>query len=514
MSVVPDFDAFREMAGRGNVIPIYRELVLDRDTPVSAFEKLGGGPYRFLLESMEGGEKWGRYSMLGTSHTKLFTLEGDTQRLVDADGTVIDERTGGHPLGLLQETVDRDRPVDVDGLPRLSGGAIGYAGYDLVRHLERLPGTPEDDLSIPTAVFVFFDDLVIFDNLRHTVKVVANVRVRGDIRAAYGEACERIERVVDRLRASTPAATSGGHVAARARSDEAAPADGAASDVTFTSDLGKEGYLRGVETIREYIRAGDVFQTVLGHRLSAPCPVPAFDVYRALRVTNPSPYMFFLDLGGDLQLAGASPEVLVRAEGGIAEVRPIAGTRRRGKTADEDQALAKELLADEKERSEHVMLVDLGRNDLGRVCLYETVHTDEFMVIERYSHVMHIVSNVRGTLRPDASNVEVLGACFPAGTLSGAPKVRAMEVIDELEVHRRGVYGGAVGYLDYHGNMDVCIGIRTVTVHRGVAHVGVGAGIVADSQPEAEWEETMAKSRAMVEAVRLAARGLDLGGAP
>jgi len=505
MSVVPDFDRFREMAGRGNVIPIYRELVLDRDTPVSAFEKLGGGPYRFLLESMEGGEKWGRYSMLGTSHTKLFTLVGDTQCLVDPDGEVIEERTGGHPLGLLQETVDRDRPVDVDGLPRLSGGAIGYAGYDLVRHLERLPGTPEDDLSIPTATFVFFDDLVIFDNLRHTVKVVANVRVRGDIRAAYGEACARIERVVERLRGPAPSTVDAG--------DPHRGADGA-TDVAFTSDLGKEGYLRGVETIREYIRAGDVFQTVLGHRLSAPCPVPAFDVYRALRVTNPSPYMFFLDLGGDLQLAGASPEVLVRAEGGIAEVRPIAGTRRRGTTEDEDQALAKELLADEKERSEHVMLVDLGRNDLGRVCLYETVHTNEFMVVERYSHVMHIVSNVRGTLRPDASNVEVLGACFPAGTLSGAPKVRAMEVIDELEVHRRGVYGGAVGYLDYHGNMDVCIGIRTVTVHRGIAHVGVGAGIVADSQPEAEWEETMAKSRAMVEAVRLAARGLDLGGAP
>jgi anthranilate synthase component 1 len=493
---VPDFDRFREMAGRGNVIPIYRELLLDRDTPVSAFEKLGGGPYRFLLESMEGGEKWGRYSMLGTSHTKLFTLVGDTQRLIGPEGLVLEERTGGHPLGLLQEVVDRDRPVDVPGLPRLSGGAVGYAGYDLVRHLERLPGTPVDDLGIPTATFVFFDDLVIFDNLRHTVKVVANVRVRGDIRAAYGEACERIDAVVDRLTAAP----------------SVAPAPIQAPEVGFTSDLGREGYLRGVEAIREYIRAGDVFQTVLGHRLSAPCPVAAFDVYRALRVTNPSPYMFFLDLGGELQLAGASPEVLVRAEGGIAEVRPIAGTRRRGANEAEDQALETELLADEKERSEHVMLVDLGRNDLGRVCLYETVHTNEFMVVERYSHVMHIVSNVRGTLRPDASNVEVLGACFPAGTLSGAPKVRAMEIIDELEPHRRGVYGGAVGYLDYHGNMDVCIGIRTVTVHRGIAHVGVGAGIVADSQPEAEWEETMAKSRAMVEAVRLAARGLDLGG--
>jgi anthranilate synthase component 1 len=491
---IPDFDGFRDVAGQGNVVPIYRELLVDRDTPVSAFLKLGGGPQSFLLESMEGGEKWGRYSMIGGRHSKVFTLRSSQAVVTDPAGNEIERRDGGHPLGLLQDLLDRDRPVHVQGLPRLSGGAIGFVGYDVVRRLERLPGGGRDDIGLPTAGFIFFDSLVIFDNLRHTVKVVANARVRGDLRGAYREAVEKIDELASKLAAPAPAVPG--------------PAAGGAV-AEFVSDVGRERYLRGVEAIREYIRAGDVFQTVLAHRLETETTCRPFDAYRALRVTNPSPYMFYLDFG-DFQIAGSSPEVLVRAERGSAQVRPIAGTRRRGRSEDEDRLLEEELLRDEKERSEHLMLVDLGRNDLGRVSLYGTVRTDEFMVIERYSHVMHIVSNVRGTLRPDVRNVDVLSACFPAGTVSGAPKVRAMEIIDELEPHRRGVYAGAVGYFDYHGNLDACIAIRTITFAKGRAYVGVGAGIVADSQPEREWEETMAKSRAMTEAVYMAERGLDV----
>ncbi len=490
-----DFDGFRRLAGEGTIVPIYAELLVDRDTPVSAFLKIGRGPNTFLLESMEGGEKWGRYSIIGGEARSVFTLEGGVQRLVRADGVKIARRTEGPPLALLSETIAADRSASVPGLPRFSGGAIGYGAYDLVRHFERLGDPPPDDLGLPTAAFVFFDSLVIFDNLRHTVKIVANARIRDDLKGAYREAVETIDRLRSRLAAPTPIA----------------PAPVRARTVEFESAMGRERYLRSVDVIRDYIRAGDVFQTVLAHRLSAPTEVDPFDAYRALRVLNPSPYMFFLDFG-EFQLAGASPEVLVRVEDRVAEVRPIAGTRPRGRTPSEDRALEADLLADDKERSEHVMLVDLGRNDLGRACLYDTVETGEFMVVERYSHVMHIVSNVTGTLRPDASTVDVLAACFPAGTLSGAPKVRAMEIIDELETARRGIYGGAVGYLDTHGNMDTCIAIRTILFKDGVAHVGAGAGIVADSQPEREWEETMAKSRSATEAVRLAERGLDLGG--
>ncbi len=490
----PDFDRFREIAGRGNVVPIYREILVDRETPVSAFMKFGGGTHSFLLESMEGGEKWGRYSMIGSEPSAIFTLRNGVATMSDPDGTVRETRDDGPPLGLLQDMIDRDRPVEVPGLPRLSGGAIGYVGYDMVRHLEKLPEKPSAESDPPMAGFIFFDSLLIFDNLRHTVKVVANARVRGDLKAAYQEAVDRIDALITRLRTA----------------DTAAPvAAGTGGEPVFESNMGREKYLRGVEVIREYIRAGDVFQTVLAHQLETETACRPFDAYRALRVTNPSPYMFYLNFG-QFQIAGSSPEVLVRSEHGSAVVRPIAGTRRRGRSEDEDRALEEELLHDEKERSEHVMLVDLGRNDLGRVSLFGTVQLDESMKIERYSHVMHIVSNVRGTLAPEARNIDVLSACFPAGTVSGAPKVRAMEIIDELEPTRRGIYAGAVGYLDYHGNMDMCIAIRTIMFMNGRARIGVGAGIVADSMPEREWDETMEKSRAMTEAVRMAERGLDL----
>jgi len=497
----PDYATFASIAGRGNVIPIYREVLLDRDTPVSAFSKLGGGSYRFLLESMEGGEKWGRYSLLGADHTKVYEQHGARAVLKDAKGNEIERREGA-PLGLLQDVLDRDHPVAVPGLPRLSGGAVGYVAYDHVRLLERLPERTGDPLGLPTASFVFFDSLVIFDNVRHTVKVVVNARVRGDLKRTYYETLDRIEAIVAKLRQPPSFATESPLVTTPQ-----------ASPCVFESTSGRERYLRSVDRIREYIRAGDVFQTVLAHRLVGHTACDPFDAYRALRVTNPSPYMFFLDFG-EFQLAGASPEVLVRVEGGRALVRPIAGTRRRGRSDEEDKALEAELLRDDKERSEHVMLVDLGRNDLGRVALFDTVALEELMVIERYSHVMHIVSSVKGTLKPGARNVDVLEACFPAGTVSGAPKIRAMEIIDELEPERRSTYAGAVGYLDYHGNLDSCIAIRTIAFKGGAAHIGVGAGIVADSQPEREWEETMEKSRAMTEAVRLAESGLDLAGSP
>ncbi len=487
--IVPSREEFRSLARTGKLVPIYDEVFADHDTPVSAFRKIDDGPYAFLLESVEGGETWGRYSLLGSRPSLVFIARGD--RCEIHEGAAV--RAGTRPpIEELAALLAERQAVTLPGLPRFCGGAVGYFGYDAVRWFEKLPTPPADDLDLPDAVFLFGDVVSVFDNLTHTLKVVTHQRGGDDPDAAWAAAVARIEAEVARLRAplhwSEPAVNG-------------APLGEPRSSAT------REGYLKAVEVAKEHIRAGDIFQVVLSHRMSARVSHPAFEAYRALRVTNPSPYMYFLRLG-DVALAGSSPEVLVRRTDATVEVRPIAGTRPRGRTAEEDVRLEEEMRASDKERAEHVMLVDLGRNDVGRVAAFGTVEVTESMATERYSQVMHLVSNVRGRLKPGMTPIEIVRACFPAGTVSGAPKVRAMQIIDALEQVGRGVYAGAVGHFDYHGNLDLCIAIRTLVYAGGEAHWGVGAGIVADSVPEQEWDETMNKGRALWLAVQRAEQGV------
>jgi anthranilate synthase component 1 len=495
--VQPTREEFERLGGTGLAVPIYRTIFADFDTPVSAFARIDDGRSSFLLESVEGGETWGRYSFLGSRPAAVFRAWKGACTL-ERDGRV-ETLPGTDPFSALDGLLEERRAVDLPGLPRFAGGAVGFFSYDVVRHLERLPSTLSDDLDVPDAVFHFTDVLVIFDSHQHTMKVVAHARPGKDPKRAYDDALERIDREIARLTgtaerpAPKPASTNGG----------------AGGLPGLVSTMDRAAFEAAVEKAKEYIRAGDVFQVVLAHRLSSPVDSSAFDAYRALRVVNPSPYMYFLRLGAHA-VVGSSPEVLVRREGDRVEVRPIAGTRPRGATAEEDRRLEQELLRDEKERAEHVMLVDLGRNDVGRVARYGTVETGELMAVERYSQVMHLVTGVRGALAPEVRSVDVVKACFPAGTVSGAPKIRAMEIIEELEVHRRGLYAGAVGYFDLHGNADLCIAIRTLLYHAGRAYLGVGAGIVADSDPGREYEETMHKGRALLEALERAETGLEI----
>jgi anthranilate synthase component 1 len=485
--IVPTRSEFLALARTGKLVPVYREVFADHDTPVSAFRKIDDGPYGFLLESVEGGEKWGRYSLLGSRPSKVFVARGDKCEL-HADGRVTP--CAHHPVDELAALLREHQAVPLPGLPRFCGGAVGYFSYDAVRWFERLPSKTADELHLPDAVFLFGDVVSVFDNLTHTMKVVTHARGGDDPDKAYEAAVARLNAEVERLR--------------RPLAWTEPPAWGEA--VEPRSSMDHDRFVRAVETAREHIRAGDIFQVVLAHRMSAEVSQPAFEGYRALRVTNPSPYMYFLRLG-DFSIVGSSPEVLVRRTDQTIEVRPIAGTRPRGRTADEDRALEEELLANEKERAEHVMLVDLGRNDVGRVAEFGTVETNEYMNVERYSQVMHLVSNVRGRVKGELAPLDAVRATFPAGTVSGAPKVRAMEIIETLEPVRRGVYAGAVGHFDYHGNLDLCIAIRTLVYANGRAYWGVGAGIVADSDPEREWDETMNKGRALWLAVQRAERG-------
>ena len=486
--IVPTRSEFETLARGGRLVPVYREVFADHDTPVSAFRKIDEGPYAFLLESVEGGETWGRYSLLGSRPSLVFIARGERCEIHEGGRVTAGTRP---PTEELADLLRRHHAVPLPGLPRFCGGAVGYLGYDAVRWFEKLPARTRDDLGLPDAVFLFGDVVSVFDNLTHTMKVVTHARGGTDPGAAYDAAVRRLEGEVERLRrplawAEPPAAMG----------EPAVP----------RSSIARDDFLEAVERAREHIRAGDIFQVVLSHRMTADVRQPAFEAYRALRVTNPSPYMYFLRLG-PFALVGSSPEVLVRRTEGVVEVRPIAGTRPRGRSPDEDQRLEEELRASEKERAEHVMLVDLGRNDVGRVAEFGTVETNEYMKVERYSQVMHLVSNVRGRGRPRLEPLDVVRACFPAGTVSGAPKVRAMEIIEELEPVRRGVYAGAVGHFDYHGNLDLCIAIRTLVFADGKAHWGVGAGIVADSEPEREWEETMNKGRALWQALQRSERG-------
>lgn len=485
--IVPTRSEFHALAKTGKLVPVYRDVFADHDTPVSAFRKIDDGPYGFLLESVEGGEKWGRYSILGSRPSKVFIARGEKCELHEGGAVT---PLPGHPVEELARLLREHQAVALPGLPRFCGGAVGYLAYDAVRWFEKLPVKAADELHLPDAVLMFGDVVSVFDNLTHTMKVVTHARGGDDPNAAYDAAVARLNAEVERLR--KPLAWI------------EPPAWGEASEPVST--VSKERFLEAVETAKEHIRAGDIFQVVLSHRMSADVSQPAFEGYRALRVTNPSPYMYFLRLG-DFSIVGSSPEVLVRRTDSTIEVRPIAGTRPRGATPDEDRALQEELLANEKERAEHLMLVDLGRNDVGRVAEYGSVEANEFMVVERYSQVMHIVSNVRGRVKGDLAPLDIVRATFPAGTLSGAPKVRAMEIIETLEPVRRAIYGGAVGHFDYHGNLDLAITIRTLVYHNGRAYWGVGAGIVADSEPEGEWQETLNKGRALWLAVQRAERG-------
>jgi anthranilate synthase component 1 len=494
---VPDRARFRDLAGKGRLCFVYRELLADSETPVSVYAKLGRGPYSFLLESVVGGEKWAAYSFAGVRPRSVIRARGEDIEILRPEGdgfAVVERRREADPLAFVNRAVRELTPAVPPGLPRFFGGAVGWLGYDVVRRFERLPTRTPDELDLPEVCFALTDTVVVFDNLRGTIKVVAASDVgSGDVDRAYDDACARVEAVIDRLAAPGP----------RLRPIDVGPPPSAPAPV---SRSGQERYEAGVRRIQEYIRAGDAFQVVLSQRFEVPGQgVDPFDVYRVLRVTNPSPYMYHLEFP-EAVVTGASPECLVRLDGHRLEVRPIAGTRRRGATPEEDAALEAELRADPKERAEHVMLIDLGRNDVGRVSAPATVRLDEVMVVERYSHVMHLVSNVSGQLAEGQEAKDVVRAAFPAGTLSGAPKIRAMEIIEELEPSRRGIYGGAVGYLSYTGNVDLAIAIRTLVTKGPTIYVQAGAGVVAGSQPTAEHEECVNKARAVVAAVEMARR--------
>jgi anthranilate synthase component 1 len=488
-------EQFETLARQGNHIPVVREILADLETPLSLFRKIDDGRTAFLLESVEGGEKWARYSFLGVGARALFRATGSRVEWVEGGQTEIIE-CEGDPLVVLRDRLrafEAVQPTDFT-LPRFIGGAVGMIGYDWVRFVENIPDSNPDKIGLPDAFFVLPEFVVVYDNVRHTALIVVHAEVEdGQVSAAYTDATLRIGQMIDQI-----------HEPLAAEPRQPAIQQSMEVDRSMT----EAGFHEIVKRAKEYIEAGDIFQVVLAQQFQLPLQVDPFLIYRQLRVINPSPYMFFIRME-DAVLVGASPEILVRLEGDRIDVRPIAGTRWRGETPEEDKQLEVDLLADPKERSEHLMLVDLGRNDAGRVAQIGSVEVDEYAIVERYSHVMHIVSNVHGKLRPGLDWLDVLRATFPAGTLSGAPKVRAMEIIDELETVRRGFFGGCCGYLDYSGNMDMAITIRTMVAKDGKVTLEAGAGIVADSVPEYEFEETMNKSRAVLTAIDLAREGME-----
>ncbi len=490
--VVPSFSDFKQMATLGNLIPVFEEIHFDWETPISAFRKIDDGKTSFLLESVEGAEKWGRYSFLGSGSSHLFRSKGEAFEILK-NGEVLYRGKAKDPLRPLQEFMGNYHPVLQDGLPRFSGGAVGYLSYDVARCFEKIPERLPYDINLYDCSFTITDVLLAFDNLKKKIKVIFNLFLddQQTLEEAYREAQEKIESIIAKLQRPHPRLTEReGFI-----------------PCALQSNFSKEDYTKVVEKAKEYIRAGDIIQVVPSQRFSTEVHCEPFDIYRALRSINPSPYLFYLRMN-DTILMGSSPEVMVRLEGGQIELRPIAGTRRRGKDKEEDLALEKDLLADEKEKAEHIMLVDLGRNDVGRVSDIGSVKVTELMTVEKYSHVMHLVSNVRGALAPGKNAFDVFRATFPAGTVSGAPKIRAMEIIEELEPFRRGFYAGAVGYFSFQGNMDTCITIRSILIKDGKAYVQAGGGVVADSEPEKEYEETLHKARAIFKAIQLAHEGL------
>ena len=489
MSLIPDFENFSELAKTHNAVPVYRKLLSDSLTPVSAFRKIDRGGTACLFESVIGGEKVGRYSILATDPKFEISAQGNEVTLGDKTWTC------ENPLDEIRKHIDAVRVAVIEDMPAFAGGAIGFAGYDVVRYVENLPNAPEDDRQLDDMSFAFYDSMLIFDHVTKTVFVMALASLEDfdSPQAAWDDAIVRIDELVSRLQAPSDG-------------DEFKHMNVAAVEgdmPEYRSNMTREGFCEAVNECIEYIKAGDIFQVVLSQRLSLDIECDPLEIYRSLRVLNPSPFMFFLR-SEKCTLVGSSPEIMCRVKDGEVTVRPLAGTRKRGATAEEDHRLEEELLADEKERAEHVMLVDLGRNDVGRVAKYGSIELPDIMVIERYSHVMHISSSVTGQLRDDCDSFDALLASLPAGTVSGSPKVRAMEIIDEFETHRRGPYAGAVGYVDYSGDMDTCIALRTMVVKDGKAWVQAGAGIVADSDPNAEYEETLNKALGLLRAIQAA----------
>ena len=489
-AVKPDRDTAVAWLDQGRSVPLYREILADLETPVSAYLKIAGGGRSFLLESVESSDRLGRYSFIGSEPYSVVRMRDGVQRICpDSDG---EYSTFDDPLKVIEAELARRNAVSIPELPRFQGGAVGFLGYEVVRHFEELPPPGRDDLGLPDALLMFVDTFIVFDHLHRTIKLVSQAVSTGDPAGDYDRAVERIDRLHDALSAPNDARSLLPFAPSRSTTLDQGPAN-----------MTRREYEDAVVRTKEYIAAGDIIQAVISLRLVRELDVSAFSVYRHLRRVNPSPYMYFLDMGG-FQVVGASPEMLVQAEGRRVKTRPLAGTRPRGANPEEDSALADELMASDKERAEHVMLVDLGRNDVGRVAEGGTVHVSTLMAVERYSHVMHIVSEVEGDLESGKTGLDALRACFPAGTLSGAPKIRAMEIMAEMEPTRRGLYGGAVGYFSFSGDVDTAITIRTMVAKDGLGYVQAGAGIVADSDPEMEYEECMSKARAVMRAINLA----------
>ncbi len=472
------------------MIPIYQELLMDLETPLSFFKRLDRDRHAFLLESIEGSERWARYSFLGTHPYLVFKSRGKQIEIME-DGkkkSLVSES----PLQVLQGLLKEYHPVTVEGIPPFFGGALGYVAYDAVEQFHDIPNSKKDPLGMPEIFFIFVQTLVAFDNLKHTIKVIDNVRLDGktDLRKAYDKATARIRNVISSL-------------GKKPRRIEARDLSEAGRKSNIRSNLTREAFQAAVRKAKDYIEAGDIIQVVLCQRLETQTQADPFEIYRALRFINPSPYMYYLELEG-LRVIGSSPETMVRLTGDTIELRPIAGTRRRGSTAAEEAELEADLLSDPKEKAEHIMLVDLGRNDVGRAASVGSVEVNELMAIEKYSHVIHLVSNIRGKLAPGKSPFDLFVSSFPAGTVSGAPKIRAMQIISELEPEKRGLYAGAIGYFSFNGNLDTCIVIRTILMQGKKAFIHAGAGIVADSDPEKEYQETLNKARAMLKAIELA----------
>lgn len=487
---------FSALAKQGfNRIPVTREVLADLDTPLSAYLKLANAPYTYLFESVQGGEKWGRYSIIGLPCNKVIKIAGDEIEVSEA-GKTIEKLQSDDPLQWIEEFRSQYKIAQIDGLPRFTGGLVGYFGYDTVRLIEKKLGPCDkpDDIDVPDILLMVSEEVVVFDNLSGKLHLV--VHANPENKDALDSANKRLDELTHQLQQPVPKLAAGDKK------------QSAVAESDFISGFTQAGYEAAVSKAREYIKEGDVMQVVLSQLMSIPYTAPPLDLYRALRSLNPSPYMYYLDLDG-FQVVGSSPEILVRLENGEVTVRPIAGTRPRGKTTEEDLQLEKDLLADPKELAEHLMLIDLGRNDAGRISETGTVELTEKMIVERYSHVMHIVSNVVGKLKKGMGPIDVLKATFPAGTVSGAPKVRAMEIIDELEPSKRGIYSGAVGYISWAGDMDTAIAIRTAVIKNGTLYIQAGGGIVYDSVPRNEWEETMNKGRAIFRAVAMVSSGLN-----
>jgi anthranilate synthase component 1 len=497
---LPDFETFCRMSQQGDLVPVYRQLVADTLTPVSAFCRLPSGESAFLFESVVGGEKIGRYSFVGTNpFLRLEAFDRDVTLTMFDNGKPTgtpEQRRVDDPLKELEKLIAGYRAAPHPKLPRFCGGAVGYAGYDIVRYTERLPNAPADDRHLPDMSFAFYDRMVIFDHVQKTILVVGHARTKGrDPRQAYEEACGRVDETCQHLQTGQAELTL---------NDISLTGD---PELSFRSNFTQSDFEAAVRKCKDYIVAGDIFQVVLSQRLQLETKATPLDIYRALRIVNPSPFMFLLKTP-HTTLVGSSPEIMVRVEDGEITIRPLAGTRKRGTTDEEDKRLEQELLADPKERAEHVMLVDLARNDVGRVARYGSVKLSDVMIVERYSHVMHITSNVQGTLNPGLTALDALRAGLPVGTVSGAPKVRAMQIIDELEPTRRGPYAGAVGYIDFTGNMDTCIALRTIVLQGNTAYIQAGAGIVADSVPESEYHETLNKAKGLLKAIDIAEKQL------